>query len=67
MFFKWKAIVERFDRKAKARKAVVNNPNKQGETRVTSICVNGGGIYWPALVNQGCSKGTAPEKGRTTT
>ena len=60
---KWEAIVEQFGEKAKARKAVVNNPNEPGETRVTSIRVNRGGIYQPALVNQGYSDGTAPEKG----
>ena len=63
MALKWEAIVEQFDKKAKARKAVVNNPNKQGETHVTSIRKNGGGTYQPALVNQGCFNGIAPKKG----
>jgi hypothetical protein len=63
MASEWEAIVERFDKKAKARKAVVSKPNKLGETCVNSIHVNGGGSYGPALVNGGCSDGTAPKKG----
>ncbi len=55
MASKWEAIVERFDKKAKARKAELEC--------VTSIHVNGGGSYGPALVNQGYSNGTAPQKG----
>jgi hypothetical protein len=43
---------------------VVSKPNKTGETRMTSIHMNGGGSYRPALVNGGCSDGTAPKKGR---
>jgi hypothetical protein len=43
--------------------AGVSKPNKLGEMRVTSIRVNGGGSYGPALLNQGFSNGTAPKKG----
>ena len=63
MASEWEAIVEQFDEKAKARNAVASKPNKPGETCMTSIHVNGGGSYGPALVNGGCSNGTAPKKG----
>ena len=63
MVSEWEAIVEQFDKKDKARKAVVSQPIKPGEARVTSIRVNGGRSYGPALVNQGCSNGTTPQKG----
>ena len=45
------AIVEQFDKKAKARKAVVSKPNKQGKTRVISIR-HGDGSYGPAFMNK---------------
>ena len=46
------------------RKAALSQPNKPGEMGVTSIHVNGGGSYQPALVNQGSSNRTAPKRGR---
>ncbi len=61
---KWEAIVEQFYEKDKARKAEARKPTKPGETRVTSIRVNRGGSYRPALVNQGCFDGTAPKRDR---
>jgi hypothetical protein len=64
MASEWEAIVERFDKKAKARKAEVSTPTKPGEARVTSIRVNRGGSYGPALMNGGGFDGTAPKKGK---
>ena len=63
MASEWDAIVERFNKKAKARKAEANAATKLSEARVTSICVHGGGSYRPAPVNEGGSEGLAPLKG----
>ena len=57
-------IVEQFNEKAKARKAMVTKPNKLGKRGMTTIRMNGEGSHGPALVIQGCSNGTAPKKGR---
>ena len=64
MASEWEAIVEWFNKKAKARKAEVNTPTEPGEVRVTSIRVNGGASYGPVLMNGGGSDGTAPKKDR---
>jgi hypothetical protein len=64
MALKIEAIVEKFDKKAKARKAEARKPTKPGERGVTSIRMNGGGTYSPALMNQDCSNGTVPERDR---
>jgi hypothetical protein len=51
-------------RKPKPERLQLKKPTKLGETFVTSIRVNGGGSYRPALVNQNCFDGTVPKRGR---
>ncbi len=63
MASEWEVIVERFNEKAKARKTEANTSTKPGAARVTSIRMNGGGSYGPALVNGGSSDRPAPIKG----
>ena len=46
-----KPSLSNLTRKPKARKVEARKPTKPGETRVTSIRMNGGRSYGPALIN----------------
>ena len=60
------AIIEHFNKKAKTRKAVVSQPSKPGEMRVTSKRVNGGGLRTSPRESR-LFRWNSLKKGQTTT